>query len=306
MGNVVSTAFPDSLDPVFARLVEENFNQAPDLVPQLFNTSLKSSRDQEKLSSISSLPDFPKFTGTLTYKSPTQGYDVTAQHIEFAMGVQIQRKLWDDDQHGKIRSIFEGFGDSAFKSRQKDAAQPFNLAFSVDPEFYTHTEGVSLCNDSHTTTVSGVSTSSGYDNLSTAAISATSLTADRYTMRLFKDFQGEPVDEVFDEVFCPAELEDEVLKIVQTRVGLDTAAGDVNVHAGRNFKVISSVRLTDANNYFVMNSKLRNQSLYWIDRIPFEKDRMDSFDQYNFKGRAYMRYSFVYLFWQWILGHSVS
>lgn len=301
---VAKGGFPDSLDPVFRKQVPENFNRTNDLIPILFSME-GSDRAEERLTSISGLPNFPRFTGAVTYRGPDQGFDVTATHVNYAMGVQINQELWEDDQHGQIKKIFAGFGRAAFNTRQIDAALMLNQAFTTSIEFFNHSEGVSLCNNSHTTTVSGVSTASGFDNLSTAGLSATALTADRFTYRLFKDFQGNPIDEVPDLIIVPAELDDEAQRITKTVVGLDTAAGDVNVQHGR-YQVVSAVRLTDANNYFVINKRLMKESFVWYDRVKFNSDRMEAFDTYNFKGRARMRYSYLWLFWQGILGHQVA
>tara|TARA_Y100000310_G_scaffold205833_1_gene206187 strand:- start:436 stop:1350 length:915 start_codon:yes stop_codon:yes gene_type:complete len=302
---VTKGKFPDAINPIFRAMMEEPFDgEGLDIVKELYDTDT-STRPEERLTSISGLPKFPKFTGTLVYKDPVQGYDVTATHVTYAMGVQITRETWDDDQHGQIKRIFEGFKDAAWETRQDDGAQILNNAFVNDTEFYNHTEAVALCSNSHTSPDGDVSTSSGFDNLSTTSLSATALSAARYTMRLFKDFKGIRIDKVPDTLIVPAELDDEALKIVQTKVGLDTAAGDANVQAGR-FRVVSSTRLTDTNNYFVTNSGIAKKSFIWYDRVPYETDRMESFDQFNFKGRAYMRYSYLWLCWQGILGFQVS
>lgn len=297
--------FPDALDPVFRAMMEEPFDgEEQSLVSQFFDMET-SDRPEERLTSISGLPKPPNFMGTLAYRSPDQGFDVTATHIEVAMGTQITRRLWDDDQHGKIKRIFSGFRNAFHERKQDEAADFFNGAFTTTSAFYNHSEGVSVCNNSHLTPSSGVSTASGFDNLSTAGLSATALTADRYTFRLFKNFKGFSIDKVPDTIFVPAELDDEALKITRTRVGLDTAAGDVNVQAGR-YRVLSSTRLSDANNWFVMNMRLLKESLIWYTRKAFESDRMESFDQFNFKGRGYERYSHLWLFWQGLLGHEVA
>lgn len=301
---VTKGGFPDSLDPIFNKQVPENFKGVGDLIPMLYGVE-SSSKAEERLTSISGLPNFPRFTGALTYRGPDQGFDVTATHVNYAMGVQISQELWEDDQHGMIKKIFAGFGRAAFETRQIDAASLLNGAFAASSEFYNHTEGVALCSNSHLTPVSGVSTSAGYDNLSTASLSATALTADRYTFRLFKDFQGNFIDETPDVLYVPAELDDEASVITKTATGLDTSAGDVNVQKGR-YQVISTVKLTDANNYFVGNKRLMKDSFVWFERVKFESDRMEAFDTYNFKGRARMRYSYLWLFWQGILGHQVA
>ena len=298
--------FPDSLDPVFAAIMKEPFEgEAPDIRNELFGVE-KSTKSEERVSSISGLPKPSRFTGTLSYSSPDQGFDVTATHVTVAMGVQITREMWDDDQHGEIHDIFSGFRDAFHEGRMDDAADILNQSFTANPlDFYNHTENVALCSNSHTTPSSGVSTSSGFDNLSTAALSATALAADRYTMRLFNNFKGFPIDKVPNLLIVPVELEDEALKIVQTRAGLDTAAGDANIQAGR-YRVFGSTRFSDSNNWWTANRELLKKSLRWYERVPFETDRMESFDQFNFKGRGYERYSYLWLFWQALLGHQVS
>lgn len=296
--------FPDALQPDFREVTLQKFNEIEDPVGKMF-TIKSSDRHSETVSAIGPMGDLPKFTGTLSYDGPDQMYDVTAVHVEFAGGVQIQRALYDDDQFDVINDFFGMLGRAGKLTRLKDAYQLLNNAFSIDNEFYNHTEGVGLCSNSHTSTRAGVSTSSGFDNLSTAGLSATALTADVITFRQFADNAGEPIDIEPNEIYAPINLEDQLSEIIKTRFGLDTAEGNVNVHDGR-FTVKTSVRLSDTNNYFLCNSSLRKEALYWYDRIPFETGKMESFDQYTAKGRAYMRYSFLYKFWQFILGHEVS
>jgi len=301
----VSAAFPDALNPIFEAYKKEEFaGSTPDLVPRLFGTG-KSDRDKYQASSISGLADFTAFAGNVDYASPVEGYDVTATHVEFAQGVQIQRKLWDDSQTEKIKQIFMGQRRAAYNTRQKDAAQPFNNAFTTDNEFFSHSEGVNLCSNSHTTPMSSVSTASGFDNLLTASLAGTAVTAARYTMRNLKDFTGEPIDEVPDCILVPAELEATAEEIVKTRTGLDADTGNYNVEQGR-YEIISTVRLTDTNNWFAINKRLMKDNLIWIDRVPLELKRMEAFDPISFKSRGYMRYSYLYVFWQWLIGHQVA
>jgi hypothetical protein len=301
----VSAAFPDALNPIFEQYKSEDFAGAsPDLIPALYGSG-KSDRDKYQASSISGLADFTAFAGNVDYASPVEGYDVTATHIEFAQGVQIQRKLWDDAQTEKIKQIFAGQRRAAHNTRQKDAAQPFNNAFTTDNEFFSHSEGVNLASNSHTSPMSGVSTASGFDNLLTAALAGTAVTAARYTMRNLKDFTGEPIDEVPNLILVPAELEAEAEEIVKTKTGLDADTGNFNVEQGR-YEIISTVRLTDTNNWFALNKRLMKENLIWIDRVALELKRMEAFDPISFKSRGYMRYSYLYCFWQWMIGHQVS
>lgn len=298
--------FPDSLEQSFGAIMKEPFSGEDQDLRKFLMTMEDSDKPEERLSSISGLPKPSRFLGTLAYRDPDQGYDVTATHVTVAMGTQITREMYDDDQHGQIKAIFSGFRDAFHEGKQDDVADLLNLSFTANPtDFFSHSESLALCADAHTTPSSGVSNSSGFDNLSTAALSATALAADRYTMRLFKNFKGFPIDKVPNLIIVPVELEDEALKIVQTRMGLDTAAGDKNIQAGR-YRVVGSTRFNDSNNFWVANQELLKKSLRWYTRVKFETDRMESFDQFNFKGRGYERYSYLWLFWQGLLGHSVS
>jgi len=301
---ITAKTHPDSLNPVYKKLTYEGFNRTPDLVSLLFGTET-SDRNQELFATITGMGDFTEHQGTIDYDGPDQGYTVTATHKEFSKGLMIGRTILDDDQHGQIVKMFKLFGDSAFQTRQKDAAQPFNSAFTVDSEFFSHEEGVPLVSNSHTTPRAGVSTTNGFDNLYTAALSGTAVSAARYNMRLFKQFNGEPIDEIPGTLIVPAELEDKAFEIVKTRTGLDTADGNYNPQQSR-YDVISSVRLTDSNNWFAVNKSMMKENLIWMDRIPFETDRMEHFDSFSFKARGYMRYSYYWLLWQWIVGHQVS
>ena len=67
-----------------------------------------------------------------------------------------------------------------------------NNAFSIDTLFYNNSEGVALCSNSHITT-SGASTSTGFDNLGTASLTATAVAAARISM---VDFRGDRAERI--------------------------------------------------------------------------------------------------------------
>src|SRR5688572_32889133 len=125
---VTSASFGDLLDPRFKEITHNEYKEHPDMIPTLYGQDT-SDRPDERYSDITPMGDVPEFLGTLSYDGPDQGYDVTATHKEFALGVQIERKLYDDDQFGVIESIFSEKGRSAARTRQKHAARIFNQAF---------------------------------------------------------------------------------------------------------------------------------------------------------------------------------
>lgn len=302
---VTSAAMADLLDPRFKEYTQTEFLAIPDKIPMLYGAET-SDRADERFSDITPMGDIPEFTGTVTYDGPDQGYDVTATHKEFVGGIQIERKLYDDDQTGSVvRNMFEELGRSAGKTRQKHGARIFNQSFANDTYFYSHSENVALCSNSHTTTRSGVSTASGFDNVGTAALSATSLAAAITSFRQLRDLAGEPIDEAADELWIPVDLDLTAEELIKTKVGLDEASQTKNVLEGK-FQIHEWARITDTNDWWICNSRLRKKFIKWIERVPMETGKMEAFDQYIAKGRLYMRYSAVRTLWQWIYGHQVT
>ncbi len=63
-------------------------------------------------------------------------------------------------------------------------------------------------------------------------------------------------------------------------------------------------RLTDANAWFLMDSRLLKQHLIWQWRIRPEFAQDGDFDGIQFKFRAYMRYTIGWRDWRFIYGQN--
>ena len=174
---MISTGFGDLVDRRITKIFYDTYDQLPDVVPVLFN--MDSSSDQyETVSAVGALQDFSQFTGQVQYQDQNQGYDVTATHIEFASGIQIERALYDDDRHGIWESRPVDLAQAANRTRQKHAARVFVNASSVDTFFYRNTENVALVSDSHTTT-SGASTAAGFEDRKSTRLNSSHLKLSR-------------------------------------------------------------------------------------------------------------------------------
>ena len=301
---LTSTTFTDLLDLRVRDVALGQYAKGESFIPKIY-TVVESDRAYETYSEVTPGAKFDAFLGAVVYQGNDQGYDVTATHLEYAQGKQIQRKLWDDDQFGIIDELSRDLGDNAFKTHEDHAAEIYSGAFSASSSFFSHTEAVALCSASHTSPVSGVSTTTGFDNYDTAALSPTSLTANIIAMRQFKDAAGDLCDIQPDELVFPVNLEDRVTEILRTTKGLDDAEGNVNPHEGR-LKPLCWYRLSDSNNWFIQNSTLRKKNALWFWRVRLELAKMEGFDNIIAKFRGYMRYSFLRRDWRWIMGSNVS
>src|SRR5512139_3267292 len=141
---LTSQSFADVLDVSIREIASGQYDLGKSRIGDIFSVK-DSDRETEKYSELTPLGKLSVFTDAITYMDAAQGYDVTATHVEYAGGLQIKRKLYDDDQFGMIKEFAQQLGDSAFKTQEDDAASLLSGAFSVPSAFFSHTENVALC-----------------------------------------------------------------------------------------------------------------------------------------------------------------
>jgi hypothetical protein len=297
--------FSDLLDPRFQRIYNEEYEKHPDMIDN-FYAKATAKLYTERFSSVGTLPDVGAFGGMVTYNDVSQGYDTAVTPLEFAAGFQVQRRLFDTDQFFIIDSKPKALAQSFWRTRQSYAARPFNNAFSVDTFFANNSENVAMCSNSHTTT-SGASTASGFDNLTTASLSATSLAAMRKQMIGFRGDQAEPIAMMPDELIIHPDLYDVAYEIVGSQGKPDTANNNANVHYGQ-YKVTEwQGFLTDSNNYFLVDSSMmKSWGLVWLEPVSPEFAFVEDFDSLIGKWRTYGVFGNAWLNWRFILGAQVS
>jgi len=301
----ISTQFGDLLDPRFQKIFYEQYDQLPDMVDDLYAKVSHNGRADMRWSSVGAFGDWSEFTGTVGYDSVNQGYDTTTTYLEFVSGCQVERKLFDDDQFNIMDKRPQGLAIAANRTRQKHAARLLNNMSSVDSYFYVNSEGVALVSDSHTTNAPGVSTTIGFDNKVTAALSATALSAARIQGQKFRDDRGNLLAVNFDELWIPIDLYDQAWEITNSSGKPGTANNDKNVHEGK-YKIKAWNYLTDTNDWSLHDSTMRKMSLHWVDRVGMEFKMAEDIDTLVAKWRGYMRYSMAWTDWRFIVGATVS
>lgn len=300
-----SGAFGDLLDPRFQKIFNEQYKQLPDMIGELFTMAPSNGRNNMQWSGVGAYGNWSEFSGSVTYQSAAQAYDTTATPVEFASGVQIERKLFDDDQYNIMDQRPRGLATAASRTRQVHGARMLNNAFSVDTFFYNNTENVAMCSNSHTTNADSVSTAAGFDNLITSALSATALASARIQMVNVRDDAGNRMGLMPDEIWIPPDLYEKAFEIVKSMGKLDTANNNRNVHEGA-YTIKEWNYLTDANNWFVGDSQMRKNMVFWVDRVPVEFAFAEDIDTLIAKWRGYMRYANAHIDWRWVLGANVS
>ena len=299
-----SANFGDLLDPRFQKIFNEEKPQIPSMIGTIYTMVGTNGRNNMTWSEVGTLPDIEEFTGSVPYSSSSQGYDVTLTPVEFAGGFQVQRKLFDDDQYNIMDQKPKSLRMATDRTREQHAFRLFNNAFSVDSYFYSHSENVALCSDSHTTN-SGASTASGFDNKGTSSLTAVAVAANRIQMRGFRGDQAEKLDVTPDELWYPTDLYEQAYEIISASGKVDTANNNPNVHKGK-YTGYECQYLNDTNNWFMCDSRLRKMYVFWSDRISPEFAMIEDFDTLIAKWRVYGRWGSAHTNWRWVMGNQVS
>jgi hypothetical protein len=302
---LTSTQFVRLLDKRLREVSENRFNELPSMLGDVYSI-MSSDGAWEEFFEIGSLPDIPEFNGQLTYLSIAPGYHKKIEPKEYAAGLMFERKLLDDKKYAVLDGRASALSASFQRTREKFGAKLFTNAFTGSFDFMTSEEGVALCSNSHTTK-SGTSTSTGFDNLFTSALSKTSVAAARIAMRGFRNDISERIDINPDELWVPDNLADTAMEIVGSQKDPDSANNTINPQYKRfTVKVWPRLDDDDTNNWFMCDSGLRKQSAVWIDRVKAEVENMPDFETKMLKHSVYGRFAYGWLFWQFMLGSQVS
>lgn len=299
------TAHAALLDRRFSKIFDSTYKDTEEKRSQLFTVQTARKGADEKFSNIGEVGDLVPFTGTFQYDSSNQGYEATATHKEYGKGMSITRLMRDYDLFGKMDLQPQKLARATQRTMEGHAARLFTMAFSIDNLFYSHSEGVPLCSNSHTTTAPGVSTAAGFDNLGTSALSAVAVAASRIQMKGFRGDVGQRISVMPNEIWHPVELYETAWEIVNSMGKLETANNNANRQKGA-WSLHEWEYMSDANDWFMCDGAMRKENLFWFNSQAPEFAKTGEFDTMDWKWRVYVRYSYVYNDWRWIMGHSVS
>ncbi len=297
---VVNTAqFTNAIEPGLKKVFTNSFNEDAEmsLVGAMYNT-VQSERNNEDYLEIEDIGSMPEFTGDLSYTEFKEGNSKTVTPTEYALGLKIQRKFFDDDLYGIIEQIVRQMGTVARYRMEQDAASPFVNAFNST---FTTFDGLSLANGSHTY----VSTATTQSNSGTSAFSYAALDATMVLMRKFLNSQDRFILTIKpDTLFGPIDLETSFTEVIQSDLKAGSANNDINVF-NRKFKIMTSQFLSDTDNWFLIDSRRMKEWLIWQQRMPLEFKNTGDFDTFVKKWASYMRYANTPLNWQFVFGQAV-
>ena len=238
--------------------------------------------------------------GAIQYDSFSPLYETTFTHKEYAKGVAIERKLVDDNRTGQILRKAQSLGHSFGTTRAYHASSILNNAFAT----VTGGDAVYLCSASHPTNSVD---STAISNLGTTALSYDAMVATLLAGADLNDDAGQPMPSIYDVLYVPTALQASAFEYVEAIGKPGGANNDANFIASQGLRVVVDPYLTDANNWFMIDSAKANMHALWFNRVNPELSTDPSSD-FNLvaKFRGYMRYSFGWDDFRWIYGHNVT
>ena len=302
---IISENFIRLLDTRLKEVSSKTWDELPSQKGELYR-DVPSDSAWEEFFSVGAVADIPAFNGKLEYLTQSPGYLTRIEPKEYAAGLAFERKFLDDKKYAVMSDQVESLTVAAQRTKAKIEVDPFAYAFSSAFSYMYSEEGVSLCNDSHTTK-SGVSTASGFDNATTSAMSKTSIAAMKLAMLRFRNDIGERVVVNPDTIICGESLADTALEIVGSEKNPENANNTINT-LYKGFKVLVLKRLDDydTNNFFIVDSRMMKKHLMWIDRIAKETKMTVDFDTMLLKWSIYFRCGNGFNDWRWCMGSNVS
>ena len=306
---LTSGNFADLLKPGLKRVYDLAMSRPRPIMEMLFGVET-STRYEEQYQGMGAMGLVPTFDGTVPYTDFDAGYRVDIRNYEFALGMQVERRLVDDDQFNQIKRRASNMADAFNITIETDAAQVFINGFTDDGtnRMGASTNGadaVGLLSAAHP--YSPANSGTTQSNEGTLALTIDNLDTTRQNMRNFTDDQGQLLGVNPDMLLGPPELERTATQLVSERAIYEpnSAQYDVNMFSGR-FRPVVWDRLTDSNAWFLIDSTLMKQHLIWQWRIRPEFAQAEDFDGLPAKFRGYMRYGIGGTDWKWIFGQNPS
>lgn len=306
---LVKSNFGSLLEPGLREIFDIATSRPNPVLEALFRVQ-ESRKSQENYQGMGAVGIVPPFNGTVPYTDFDAGYKKSIKNYTFALGMQVERELVDDDQYGEIRRRAETIGDAFRITVEHDASQVFINGFTDSGQ---NRMGDSIAGPDAVGLLSTVHPHSPRKSGSTQAnegtldLNLSNLDTTRQAMMNFTDDQDQLLGIMPDMLLIPPELERTATQILSERALYEPGSGqfDVNMFAGKIRPVVWN-RLTDSNAWFLIDSNLMKRHLIFQWRIQPEFAMEDDFDGILAKFRGYMRYGMGWTDWRWIYGQNPS
>lgn len=231
-------------------------NQQLNYMTQLY-TVVPSTKSEEKYGWLGDVPAIGEWIGDKNV-SGLKDYDYTIKNKDFEGTINVDRNELDDDQYGMIEPRIKQLAQAAANFPMELIAElvrdgDTNLAYDGSAYFANRTTNDNLLAGS------GV----------TLANLKTDLATGRTTMQRFVSDTGKYLKITPNVIVCPPELEVSFMELIKSTSPQDAAtynAAGVNPWNNWIDTVISIPELTDANDWYLFNTRMPLKPFFYQNR----------------------------------------
>jgi hypothetical protein len=306
---MITAQWPREILPIVRREWDLRLTAYPSVAAQFYNV-MDTNAMAEYSQGVGELGQFQEYQsataeGKATIESDSFSplYEKTFTIKQYAKLLTIDRILLRTAQTNKIIRKAQNFGTAAGKTIAVFQSSVFNNAFSSS---YVGGDAKALCANDHPRNMKD---STSIDNKGTSALSYAAVIATIQAGKKMTDDRGDVMPIVYDTLYVPTELV--ATAIEETKGLMKPGVADNYVNALTNgavpsLRIIEDPLLTDANNWFMIDSAMAKEHLlwYWLDRPGMA---IDANSDYNLVAgyRGYFSCSYGFDDFRFIYGHEV-
>jgi phage major head subunit gpT-like protein len=292
-----SKNFQKLLEPRFRKVFFEGYKEKEEQYSKVFHTD-NSKKAKEYDYHVAGVGLWPVKDpqGPVQYARIQVGEEAVYIHEEYSKGIQIERKLVDDEMYGVMDKAPKSLGKGARATVEMTAASIFNNGFTE-----VGYDGKTLFAEDHP--YYGEEATGVGDNLMDLEFDAAgaALKAGLQLMKAQKDESALKIAAESSRIIAPDDLEFTVLTVLNSTQAPGGNYNDVNVVKGK-VKPFFWTYLTDAKNWFLIDDDLHELWFFWRVRPEFKSE--ENFDTMVARYRGYLRFSCGWSNWRGLVGSN--
>jgi len=301
MGIITSGSFAKLLWPGLNKIYGQAYAEFPEEWSQIFTTESSSKAYEEDIGTTGfGLARIKTENGAFDYDEDTQAYLTRYSHAVLALGFQVSREVYEDDQYGKVGGRkAKALAFSLRQTKEIRAANILNRAFNSS---YLGGDAKELCATDHPNYSGGTQR----NELSTASdLSEAALEQACIDVSKFETDRGLRISVKPNKLIIPTELIFEAERILMSPYRVGSADNDINaIKAMGKFPggIVENHYLTDTDAWFIQTNCQDGLKHFQRRAMQFGVD--NDFETEVAKFKATERYVFGWTDWRQMFGSA--
>jgi len=291
--------------PLFAFMLKEEQDFAADSIKTKLYNVRKSKHYSESIGGLTGIGGFVPTDSATPFTEFEEGYDKTFIHQVWKLGIEIKRELLDDSRILDMEAMAGMLTDSWNSTMEEMLHAPFNnctaTTFTYEGKEFNNAGAdlQALASNAHP---SKTGKGGNQDNYTTNALTPANLKEAEDMMKGFKTDIGKKGNWKGDTLLVPFELRNEAFEIAYSTGKINSGDNNINPYKEK-FNVIVSDWLTDADSWFLLDSRALKRNLYFLERVPLEIASYKDGNTKNWKIDGYGRYSLGFRGWEFCVAN---